>query len=856
MNINKCLDKLDVKVIIQDTVPTYNPKGNKKQDNIECLFALDRHDAGHDHSKSMTINTAGEVYCHACGYKATNIIWLYNDILKCKNYTTAAKYLIDKYIEPLVDTIDITAANTKLMHSPIMLERLKMLRGFTQDTIKKYMLGLYNDRITIPVKNEYGFYCNIRLYDLLGIAKTKILSFKEGYGSAKLYPYSAFDIVGNVYIFEGETDCLLARQLGLNGITTTGGASTWKSEWDEYFIKRDVIIVPDMDKPGLEGCEKRARALIASAKTVSIIKLPVEVGHKDFTDYIVKEKHTLKDFLKLPKEKYTLDSAIVKPAEKEEEVYADIKMSSTETTYLNNADYLLQQFQQLGGFFKDQNHNLFFAKNTGQVFPVKEKNQNFLSELVNISPAVNPSTTNGKFIIQHIKNKAHYTAKEVKSGSWTLYSNDALYVFLNKYTGKIIKFTKDSSTILDNGLNDDSILLEYPDLIEILDSSSNKIANSFSKLKSLVFDNIAMKDEDRLHIIVWTLSTFFRNLANARPIVRLEASTAAGKSTITKILSTLLYGQEFLQHASTMASIYTVAAKYPLLMFDNIETRNMTNDFQDFLLIASTGGSRIKRQLHTDTGFISETADCMVLTNGIEPYVKNEIISRTLMLRVDVQKYGVVGFNLNDILYTIKQNRSDILFPILKYLCTKVLSNKKDIQKNAISYGKHAKERFNEYYGLAKIILEAVWPYINIPGYSPSSLVENWLNKQTQEHMTQSVAVNDVTYYFNTLALRYKTLLDLDSRITVSESKVKIRGQVTHILSDFRILAKQLGIKCPWESHRHLAARIMDSKKTLEKDGWDIKKIKSSGRMHYVFAKEEESLKAKEKDSKTKTFRI
>ena len=47
-------------------------------------------------------------------------------------------------------------------------------------------------------------------------------------------------------------------------------------------------------------------------------------------------------------------------------------------------------------------------------------------------------------------------------------------------------------------------------------------------------------------------------------------------------------------------------------------------------------------------------------------------------------------------------------------------TNKKDIQKNAISYGKHAKERFNEYYGLAKIILEAVWPYINIPGYSPS----------------------------------------------------------------------------------------------------------------------------------------
>lgn len=851
LKINNVLNKLDIRVIIQDIAPDYKP--NKKGiGNISCLFAEDRHGSGKDTSKSMTINDKGEVFCHACGYKATNIIWFFKDILKIDSYEEAAKYLIDKYVEPLVDLVDINAAHTKLMHSPVMIERLKKLRGFNIDTIKKYKLGLYRDKITIPIINEYGFFCNIRLYDLLGLSKIKIMSFKEGYGSAKLFPYTSFDNSGPIYLFEGETDCILALQNGLNAVTTTGGAATWKSEWDEYFNKREIIIVPDIDKAGLDGCNKRIKALAPSAKKISIIKLPIKENHKDFTDYMIKEKHSIKDFLKLPKESFDIDD-VYSEKEDADDIKTNIKTTSNETTYLNNSEYIFQKFNELGGFFKDQNLNLFFTKNDGQTFPVKEKNQNFLSELTNISPFVNSSTTNGKFIIQYIKNKAFFNAKEVKSGSWTLLDKNNLYIYLNKFNGKILKINNEGvSSIIKNGVNEDCVLLEYPDMITTLEVHKTELSEAFNKLKKYIIDNIAMSIEDTLHLLIWFFATFFRELVNARPIIRLEASTAFGKSTVTKILSTLLYGQEFLQHASTIASIYTVAAKVPLLMFDNIETRNMTSDFQDFLLIASTGGSRIKRQLHTDTGFVKETANCMVLTNGIEPYSKNEIISRTLMLKVDVNKFGKRGFNLSDVLYKITSERDDILIPILKHLCKKIFSNKDSIAKYACQYGKHSKERFNDFYGLARIILEAFWPYIDIEGlkgYSPKELINVWLNKQTKEHNKQTISVNDVCYYFNTLAIRHKALLDLDSSIKIEGPIIKIKGQVIHLLSDFRILAKQLGIKCPWESHKHLAARIQDSIKILEKDGWEVYKVKSCGRVHYVFKKETKSLKSEKKET-------
>ena len=145
--IDKLLEHLDVKIIIKDIEPTYNPKN--KQDNISCVFASDRHDSGHDHSKSMTINTDGKVYCHACGYKATNIIWFFKDIIQANTFEESAEYLIDKYIEPLVDSVDVRAAHTKLLHSPVMIERLKLLRGISKETITQYKLGLYKDRITI-----------------------------------------------------------------------------------------------------------------------------------------------------------------------------------------------------------------------------------------------------------------------------------------------------------------------------------------------------------------------------------------------------------------------------------------------------------------------------------------------------------------------------------------------------------------------------------------------------------------------------------------------------------------------------------------------------------------------------------
>lgn len=823
------INALDTDTVMKDLCSDYVPGMN-----ISCLFADSRHEEGHDNSKSMSISPKGQVFCHACGYKASSLIGLIEDLLG-KSFKSSCKFVVNKYIEPLVGTADVSACHLKLLRDKYTLLKLQELRGFTLSTIKQYSLGLHNNRIVIPIMNEYGFYCNLRLYDLLGQGNIKIMSFKKGYGKGKLFPYTAFDMADPIYIFEGECDTILARQLGINGITTTTGAGSWNKEWNTWFKNRDVVIVPDMDKAGLHGCEIRAKELSSIAKSVKIIKLPVSKGLKDFTDYIVKDKHTIEEFKALPLEEYSKSTGTEEPKK-------GFYISKAEQVHLENATLALSVMNERGGFFKDQNNKIFFARNNGVSFPVTKSNQNFLSELCEISPIINPATTTGKFVIQHIINKAMIDGATTKSSSWATFDNNSIYV--SGDTGRIIKANEGKLITVKNALNKDHILLESPDNIEPLKVTKTTESKAVTLLQDKVYKNIALSDENKFLLLCWVLGIFFRHLVKVKPLMRLSASTAYGKSTASKILTNLLYGQDFLQHASTTASIYTMAQKYPLLVFDNIETRNMTPDFEDFLLIAATGGTKSKRQIATDTGFILETSNCLVLTNGIEPFNKNEIISRTIDLPLDIEKYGTPGhFDELNVMRGIQTNRDAILTGLLKLLSNKVVHRvlRGDIYKIAKTFGAHSKERFNEYYGLMTIILDALWPYMPLKGYNPKVLVEYWLNKQTSVNNKQTATTNDVLYFFETLASKHRALIDLELKITKADGEIKFVGTTRSLLSDFRLLAKHLGIRCPWDNEYQLGTRIVDSHSTLEKNGWKRSMKITNGRRVYAFVKKEKN---------------
>ncbi len=104
-------------------------------------------------------------------------------------------------------------------------------------------------------------------------------------------PYNLPELINasGAVLTEGEKDADNLKALGYTGTTavTTSpqGAKAWRLEYSDYFLSKQVAIIPDNDRPGLEYTETIARSLQGKASVIKIVELP-GLGER-------KEKHGL-----------------------------------------------------------------------------------------------------------------------------------------------------------------------------------------------------------------------------------------------------------------------------------------------------------------------------------------------------------------------------------------------------------------------------------------------------------------------------------------------------------------------------------------------------------------------------------
>ncbi len=93
-----------------------------------------------------------------------------------------------------------------------------------------------------------------------------------------------------ILVLEGEKDVIKAKEMGFVATTFPGGAGKWRKEYLEYFKKAEIVLIPDLDKPGIEGANKIALGLNGTVKSINWLHLPglgeVKPKHgKDFFDW-------------------------------------------------------------------------------------------------------------------------------------------------------------------------------------------------------------------------------------------------------------------------------------------------------------------------------------------------------------------------------------------------------------------------------------------------------------------------------------------------------------------------------------------------------------------------------------------
>jgi len=87
----------------------------------------------------------------------------------------------------------------------------------------------------------------------------------------------------SILITEGEMDSLVAWSANIPAVSSTGGASSFQSEWAELFKDKDVTICFDNDSAGGVGMVKTLKII----PHAYVVFLPDRPGIKDISDYIM-----------------------------------------------------------------------------------------------------------------------------------------------------------------------------------------------------------------------------------------------------------------------------------------------------------------------------------------------------------------------------------------------------------------------------------------------------------------------------------------------------------------------------------------------------------------------------------------
>ena len=256
----------------------------------------------------------------------------------------------------------------------------------------------------------------------------------------------------------------------------------------------------------------------------------------------------------------------------------------------------------------------------------------------------------------------HFSWLHTDVASYTVYFN------LNNPEHEIAKITPDEIQIMKNGGNEDGIILDGSRKMKPLKFLPDADLEEADRLLvDLLVGNMTCPQGDRFLILSWLSCFLLIDFAGTRPMTRFEGSAGSGKTTASKITSTLLYGEP--QHKkATDAANYTDGSQNPLIVLDNIEVKQMTEDLTTFMLTSITGIAKEKRKSGTDSETITERTKCLLNTTGIEPLCGelSEILSRSFVINFDLANQASDCFLESEVISAIQQNRDLIISAIMK----------------------------------------------------------------------------------------------------------------------------------------------------------------------------------------------
>lgn len=297
---------LEEQINIAKFISDYLPRG-KEQASGEISMNCPLHDETHSSFSINPKNGLWKCYVPSCkGFNGGNLVQLVSQMECITTKEAHAKILelcgVKKEPERIAPPKELSEEKIQDYHMTLLGEKkvLDWLHSkycYTTETIQQFKLGWNGTRLTIPIYDETGKLVNIRKKPLESGAMVGV----EYFNQMRLFPVQNL-AEETIYFFEGEKDCMLACQIGLNAMSVTGGAGSFNQEWLPLFKDKKIIICYDIDAAGIAGAERVREILLNATAELRIIGLPIkEPPNGDFTDFIL-QGGTKERFLELVKQ--------------------------------------------------------------------------------------------------------------------------------------------------------------------------------------------------------------------------------------------------------------------------------------------------------------------------------------------------------------------------------------------------------------------------------------------------------------------------------------------------------------------------------------------------------------------------
>jgi DNA primase len=196
---------------------------------------------------------------------------------------------------------------------PHIREYFRQARGIADEIIDRQLLGWNGNRITIPIFDRNAQFAFFKLAKSPNDETDSPKMLTTPGVHAELYGWErVLAKPEQIVICEGEYDRLVLESQGFAGVTSTGGALSFRDDWAEAFCEvPNVYICFDNDTAGRIGAERIAR-LIPHAR---IVRLPEDAGEGgDVTDFFVRLGRSREEFLSLLEAARPLTEAAHAPA--------------------------------------------------------------------------------------------------------------------------------------------------------------------------------------------------------------------------------------------------------------------------------------------------------------------------------------------------------------------------------------------------------------------------------------------------------------------------------------------------------------------------------------------------------------